>query len=169
VHVHALRLALEVEDDAVAKGGQRHGAQVLDADVVAPFAERAHLGAEDDGLRPPRARAVADEGPRRRGNPVPLRLACGPGGRGVARLTSSARRMWAKIGPRWNWKCFRPASSSTIMLVPMMSPGMRSGVNWMREKDSSRLSASVLMSRVLPRPGTPSSSTCPPAKRPVST
>ncbi len=52
---------------------------------------------------------------------------------GVARLTSSASRMWPKIGPRWNWKCFRPSPSSTMMLVPMMSPGIRSGVNWIRE------------------------------------
>ena len=26
---------------------------------------------------------------------------------GVARLISSARRMCPKMGPRWNWKCFR--------------------------------------------------------------
>src|SRR5437867_4826874 len=57
---------------------------------------------------------------------------------GVARLISSARRMWAKIGPCWNWKCFRPSTSSTMMFVPMMSAGIRSGVNWIRENDSSR-------------------------------
>ena len=78
---------------------------------------------------------------------------------GVARFTSSASRMWPKMGPRWNWKCFRASASSTMMLVPMMSPGIRSGVNWMREKESSRLSARVLIRSVLPSPGTPSSST----------
>jgi len=35
-----------------------------------------------------------------------------------------------------------------MMLVRMMSAGIRSGVNWMRENDSSRLSESVLMSSV---------------------
>ena len=44
-----------------------------------------------------------------------------------------------------------------------MSAGIRSGVNWMRENDSSSASASVRTSSVLPRPGTPSSSTWPPA------
>ena len=78
---------------------------------------------------------------------------------GVARLISSASRMWAKIGPCWNWKCFRPSASSTMMLVPMMSAGIRSGVNWMRENESSSPSESVLTSSVLPSPGTPSSST----------
>ena len=53
---------------------------------------------------------------------------------GVARFTSSASRMWPKMGPRWNSKCFRPLGSSTMMLVPMMSPGIRSGVNWIRER-----------------------------------
>ncbi len=49
------------------------------------------------------------------------------------------------------------------MLVPMTSDGIRSGVNCTRENDSSSVSASVRTSSVLPRPGTPSSSTCPPA------
>src|ERR1043166_7346977 len=39
----------------------------------------------------------------------------------------------------------------------------------MREKALSNASASVLTSMVLPMPGTPSSSTWPPANRPVST
>ena len=45
-----------------------------------------------------------------------------------------------------------------------MSAGIRSGVNWMRLKERSSTSPSVRTSRVLPRPGTPSSSTWPPAK-----
>ena len=88
---------------------------------------------------------------------------------GVARLISSARRMWAKIGPFWKSKYFEPASSSTIMLVPMMSAGIRSGVNWMRENVASMHSASVRTSIVLPRPGTPSRSACPPARSVVMT
>ena len=39
----------------------------------------------------------------------------------------------------------------------MMSAGIRSGVNWMRLNDRSRLRASVLTSSVLASPGTPSS------------
>ena len=42
---------------------------------------------------------------------------------------------------------------STIRLVPRMSAGIRSGVNWMRENDRSSASASVRTSSVLPRPG----------------
>ncbi len=44
------------------------------------------------------------------------------------------------------------------MFVPMMSAGIRSGVNWMRLNSRSSASASVRTSSVLPRPGTPSSS-----------
>ena len=41
------------------------------------------------------------------------------------------------------------------MFVPRMSAGIRSGVNWMREKSRSSVSASVRTSSVLPSPGTP--------------
>ena len=75
---------------------------------------------------------------------------------GVARLISSARTIWAKIGPRRNWNS-RPCSVSTTMVVPVTSAGMRSGVNWMREKLSRSARASERMSSVLPSPGTPSS------------
>ncbi len=54
------------------------------------------------------------------------------------------------------------------MLVPRMSAGIRSGVNWMRLKLMSSTSPSVRTSSVLPRPGTPSSSTCPPPKMAMS-
>jgi len=50
-----------------------------------------------------------------------------------------------------------------------MSAGMRSGVNWMRLNVRSSAAASVRTSNVLPMPGTPSSSPCPPASRQVST
>ena len=39
------------------------------------------------------------------------------------------------------------------MLVPRMSAGIRSGVNWMREKSRSSVLASVRTSSVLPKPG----------------
>ena len=106
--------------------------------------------------------------------PTVTQLSCMPSSRadcvfGVARLISSASRMCAKIGPDWNWKCFRPSASSTMMFVPMISAGIRSGVNWIRENESSSPSASVFMRSVLPRPGTPSRRTCPPANMPVRT
>src|SRR5437899_2743130 len=44
-----------------------------------------------------------------------------------------------------------------------MSAGIRSGVNWMRLYWRCRARAMVLTSRVLPSPGRPSRSTCPPA------
>ena len=52
--------------------------------------------------------------------------------------------------------------------MPVMSLGIRSGVNWMRLKLRSRMRARLLISSVLARPGTPSSSTWPPAKRAIS-
>src|SRR5215470_6412328 len=44
VHVDGFGFTLEVEDDAMAQRRQRHRPQVFHADVVAPLAERAHLG-----------------------------------------------------------------------------------------------------------------------------
>ena len=81
---------------------------------------------------------------------------------GVARLISSARTMEAKRGPFWKRKLL-PSSVRTRMLVPVISAGMRSGVNWMREKGRSSTFDSTRTRWVLPRPGTPSSSTLPPA------
>ena len=49
-----------------------------------------------------------------------------------------------------------------MIMLPTMSAGMRSGVNWMREYLSCSARASVRSSVVLPSPGTPSSSTWPP-------
>ena len=51
---------------------------------------------------------------------------------GVARLISSASTIWANIGPGWKLKARLPSLASVMMLVPMMSDGIRSGVNWMR-------------------------------------
>ena len=53
------------------------------------------------------------------------------------------------------------------MSVPVMSEGMRSGVNWMRLNLRSRTFASVETSSVLARPGTPTSRQWPFAKRAV--
>ena len=48
-----------------------------------------------------------------------------------------------------------------MIMLPTMSAGIRSGVNWMREYLRCSARASVRSSVVLPRPGTPSSSTWP--------
>ena len=70
--------------------------------------------------------------------------------------------MLAKIGPLWNAKIFRPDASSASRLVPVMSAGIRSGVNWMREKVRPRISPRLRTISVLPNPGTPSSRQWPP-------
>ena len=66
---------------------------------------------------------------------------------GVARLISSARTRFAKIGPSWNLKSL-PIST----LVPRMSAGIRSGVNWTRPNSTSSTRPSVESSLVLPSP-----------------
>ncbi len=53
---------------------------------------------------------------------------------GVARLISSASTICAKSGPDWKRNSRRPSGDSVMMFVPMMSEGIRSGVNWMRLK-----------------------------------
>ncbi len=80
---------------------------------------------------------------------------------GVARLISSARQICVKIGPFWNSKNRLPSGVSMTMFVPRMSAGMRSGVNWMREKSRSSAWARVRTRSVLPSPGTPSKQTMP--------
>ena len=87
---------------------------------------------------------------------------------GVARLISSASTTFAKIGPGWNTNSGPPWGCSWTMFVPTISAGIRSGVNWMRENLRCRTSASVWTRLVLPTPGMPSSSTCPPARRLVT-
>src|SRR5262245_42782611 len=47
------------------------------------------------------------------------------------------------------------------MWVPRMSPGMRSGVHWTRPEVRPRTREMTRTRYVLPRPGTPSRSTCP--------
>ena len=72
---------------------------------------------------------------------------------GVARLISSARTRCAKTGPAGSGSGGRVSGSSTTTFVPVMSAGIRSGVNWMRENVRSTACASVRTSSVLPRPG----------------
>src|SRR4051812_13441404 len=54
------------------------------------------------------------------------------------------------------------------MRVPTRSAGTRSGVNWSRLNEPPSTSATVLIVSVLARPGTPSSSTWPPARSATS-
>ena len=77
--------------------------------------------------------------------------------------------MLAKIGPFTKRKTRRPVvRSSSMTSVPVMSVGMRSGVNWIRLNLRSRASAIVCTSSVLAKPGTPTSSAWPFAKSAVS-
>ena len=55
-----------------------------------------------------------------------------------------------------------------MISVPVISAGIRSGVNWMRLKDRFSVRLSVLIISVLARPGTPSSKQCPRLKSEIS-
>ena len=79
-------------------------------------------------------------------------------------MISSARMMLAKIGPGTNRNARRPVSGSSRTFVPVMSDGIRSGVNWIRLKLTSRILAIELTMSVLASPGTPTSSTWPRVK-----
>ena len=59
--LHALGLALEVEDHAVAQRRRRDVADVVDRDRVAALEQRADLGGEDHRLQAARRGAVAHE------------------------------------------------------------------------------------------------------------
>ena len=71
--------------------------------------------------------------------------------------------MWAKSGPGTKRNSRRPATSS-MTLVPVMSLGIRSGVNWMRRKVRDVISAMQETIIVLARPGTPTIRQWPRAK-----
>ena len=61
-----------------------------------------------------------------------------------------------KIGPGRNSSLRRPvAGSSSMMSMPVMSEGIRSGVNWIRRNSRSSVRARVRAIKVLPNPGTP--------------
>ena len=89
---------------------------------------------------------------------------------GGARLISSASTKLANTGPAWKVNCRAPlARSSCRISVPVMSDGIKSGVNWMRRCDHPRASARVRTSIVLARPGAPVRRTWPPANNAMST
>ena len=89
---------------------------------------------------------------------------------GGVRLISSARTMLAKIGPGAKTIERRPvAGSSWMMSVPVMSDGIRSGVNWTRLNLRSSTRAMVWMSSVFARPGTPTMRLLPPTNSVSST
>ena len=78
--------------------------------------------------------------------------------------------MFAKIGPGANTICRRPVvASSWTRSVPVMSDGIRSGVNWMRENFRSSTRAIVWMSSVFARPGAPTIRLLPPTNSVIST
>ena len=79
-------------------------------------------------------------------------------------MISSARTRLAKIGPGRYARSLPPCAFVTTRLVPITSLGIRSGVNWMREKLPPVSRARVRTIWVFPRPGAPSSSTLPPAR-----
>ncbi len=58
--------------------------------------------------------------------------------------------------------------SSSIISVPEISPGIKSGVNCILENFKSNAFANVRMSKVFASPGTPINSTCPRAKRAIN-
>jgi len=74
----------------------------------------------------------------------------------------------AKMGPLENLNSFPPPSLSTIICVPTMSAGMRSGVNCILLNSNPRALLKDLTSSVLPSPGRPSIRTCPPQKKAIS-
>ena len=81
---------------------------------------------------------------------------------GGVRLISSASNTWVKTGPFVSSRRF---SAKLNRLVPITSPGIRSGVNWIRPKARPRLAAKQRASIVLAVPGTPSISVCPAQSR----
>ena len=78
--------------------------------------------------------------------------------RGVARLISSTSTTLVKTGPGTKRKS--PGARST--LLPVTSPGSRSGVPWTRANDRPSDRANALASSVLPTPGTSSIRPWPP-------
>jgi len=81
---------------------------------------------------------------------------------GGVRLISSARITLLNSGPSRKRKSRPPVVRfSSITSVPVMSAGIRSGVNWMRLNVRFSARLSVLIIKVLASPGTPSSRQCP--------
>jgi len=83
---------------------------------------------------------------------------------GPERLISSTSTMLANSGPGTNSNFL---SSRLKMWMPVMSEGIRSAVHCTRLKLPPSAAATDFASRVLPIPGTPCSSTWPPAISPM--
>ena len=75
--------------------------------------------------------------------------------------------MLVKTGPLEKVKCRFPCSSSLSKVVPVISVGIKSGVNCTRVKSRDMVSARLLIISVFANPGTPSITTCPLAKNAV--
>ena len=75
---------------------------------------------------------------------------------GGVRLISSASSTLVKTGPARKSNCDERESNTS---EPVMSLGIRSGVNCTRLESSDRVRESVRTKRVFATPGTPSSST----------
>ena len=88
---------------------------------------------------------------------------------GVARLISSASKTLVKRGPGVNSNSFLPPPFSTTIWVPVMSAGIKSGVNCILLKSNPSALLKDLTRRVFPIPGTPSRRTCPFAKKAIKT
>ena len=71
----------------------------------------------------------------------------------------------AKTGPGWNTNA-RPCGVSCSTGFPVMSPGSRSGVNWIRLVSNCSAFANPFTNSVLPSPGSPSNKMCPRASSP---
>src|SRR5450432_1888989 len=85
---------------------------------------------------------------------------------GGVRLISSASTIFAKRGPSLNLKNRLPVAwSSSSISVPIISVGMRSGVNCIRRKERFSACDKVRTISVFASPGTPSSKQCPPASK----
>ena len=88
---------------------------------------------------------------------------------GGVRLISSANRMLVNTGPFTKRNTRSPLEGYCwITSVPVMSAGMRSGVNWMRLKWRSMARLMVWTMSVLASPGTPTMRQWPRAKMAVS-
>ena len=81
---------------------------------------------------------------------------------GGVRLISSAKITFENIGPLKNRNdLFEVFESSSIISVPVISDGIKSGVNCILLNFKSKTSDKVFINKVFAKPGTPSSNTCP--------
>ncbi len=93
--------------------------------------------------------------------PLSYRLQKGALGPGGGTVDPIRQQDGCEDRPR---KPVKRVSLGSQMLVPVMSEGKKSGVNWIREKFAAIEEAIALASVVFPTPGTSVRSTCPPAR-----